>query len=136
MLAMEHAPDQSWKQEPKCRVTVSQDWCHNTNSNIYINTDPDPKPNTDTNTDPGAKSNANVNTNSDPKPNTNTVTKLDPKPKTNTNANTNTNYGTITQVLGEGNGTPLQCSCLENPRDRGAWWAAVYEVTQSRTRLK
>ena len=37
---------------------------------------------------------------------------------------------------GEGNGNPLQCSCLENPRDGGAWWAAVYEVTQSRTRLK
>ena len=37
---------------------------------------------------------------------------------------------------GEGNGKPLQCSCLENPRDGGAWWAAVYEVTQSRTRLK
>ena len=36
----------------------------------------------------------------------------------------------------EGNGNPLQCSCLENPRDRGAWWAAVYGVTQSRTRLK
>ena len=36
----------------------------------------------------------------------------------------------------EGNGSPLQCSCLENPRDRGAWWAAVYGVTQSRTRLK
>ena len=34
------------------------------------------------------------------------------------------------------NGTPLQCSCLENPRDGGAWWAAVYGVTQSRTRLK
>ena len=34
---------------------------------------------------------------------------------------------------GEGNGNPLQCSCLENPRDRGAWWAAVYGVTQSRT---
>ena len=31
---------------------------------------------------------------------------------------------------------PLQCSCLENPRDGGAWWAAVYGVTQSRTRLK
>ena len=38
--------------------------------------------------------------------------------------------------IGEGNGNPLQCSCLENPRDRGACWAAVYEVTQSRTRLK
>ena len=38
--------------------------------------------------------------------------------------------------IGEGNGNPLQCSCLENPRDSGAWWAAVYEVAQSRTRLK
>ena len=37
---------------------------------------------------------------------------------------------------GEGNGNPFQCSCLENPRDRGAWWVAVYGVTQSRTRLK
>ena len=37
---------------------------------------------------------------------------------------------------GEGNGTPLQCSCLENPRDGGALWAAVYGVAQSRTRLK
>ena len=37
---------------------------------------------------------------------------------------------------GEGSGNPLQCSCLENPRDRGAWWAAVYGVAQSRTRLK
>ena len=36
----------------------------------------------------------------------------------------------------EGNGKPLQCSCLENPRDWGAWWAAVYGVAQSRTRLK
>ena len=35
-----------------------------------------------------------------------------------------------------GNGNPLQCSCLENPRDRGAWWAAIYGVAQSRTRLK
>ena len=35
--------------------------------------------------------------------------------------------------LGEGNGNPLHYSCLENPRDRGAWWAAVYEVAQSRT---
>ena len=34
------------------------------------------------------------------------------------------------------NGNPLQCSCLENPRDRGAWWAAVYGVAQGRTRLK
>ena len=38
--------------------------------------------------------------------------------------------------IGEWNGNPLQCSCLENPRDRGAWWAAVYGVTQSLTRLK
>ena len=38
--------------------------------------------------------------------------------------------------IGEGNGNPLQCSCLENPRDGGAWWAAVCGVTQSRTRLK
>ena len=37
---------------------------------------------------------------------------------------------------GEENGNPLQCSCLENPRDGGAWWAAVYGVAQSRTRLK
>ena len=36
---------------------------------------------------------------------------------------------------GEGNGNPLQYSCLENPRDRGAWWPAVYEFTQIRTRL-
>ena len=38
--------------------------------------------------------------------------------------------------IGEGNGNPLQCSFLENPRDGGAWWAAVYGVPQSRTRLK
>ena len=38
--------------------------------------------------------------------------------------------------IGEGNGNPLQCSCLENPRDGGAWWAAVYGVAQSRTRPK
>ena len=37
---------------------------------------------------------------------------------------------------GEGNGNPLQCPCLENPRDRGAWWDAVYGVVQSQTRLK
>ena len=35
--------------------------------------------------------------------------------------------------IGEGNGNPLQCSCLENPRDGGAWWAAIYGVEQSRT---
>ena len=38
--------------------------------------------------------------------------------------------------IGEGNGNPLQCSCLENARDGGAWWAAVYGVAQSLTRLK
>ena len=38
--------------------------------------------------------------------------------------------------IGEGNGNPLQCSCLENPRDGGAWWAAVYGVAQSQTSLK
>ena len=38
--------------------------------------------------------------------------------------------------IGEGNGNPLQCSCLENPRDGGAWWAAIYGVTQSQTQLK
>ena len=39
-------------------------------------------------------------------------------------------------TIGEGTGHPLQCSCLENPRDGGAWWAAVYGVAQSQTRLK
>ena len=38
--------------------------------------------------------------------------------------------------IGEGNGNPLHCSCLENPRDGGAWWAAVYGVTQSWTQLQ
>ena len=38
--------------------------------------------------------------------------------------------------IGEGNGNPLQRSCLENPRDGGAWWAAVYGVAQRQTRLK
>ena len=38
--------------------------------------------------------------------------------------------------IGERNGNPLQCSCLENPRDGEAWWAAIYGVTQSRTQLK
>ena len=38
--------------------------------------------------------------------------------------------------IGEENGNPLQCSCLENPRDGDAWWAAVYGVAQSRTQLK
>ena len=39
-------------------------------------------------------------------------------------------------VIEEGNGTPLQYSCLENPMDGGVWWAAVYGVAQSQTRLK
>ena len=38
--------------------------------------------------------------------------------------------------IGEGNGNPLQYSCLENPMDGGAWWAAIYGIAQSRTRLK
>ena len=42
----------------------------------------------------------------------------------------------FSEYFGEGNGNPLQCSCLENPRDGGAWWAAIYGVTQSRTQLK
>ena len=47
-----------------------------------------------------------------------------------------TSLSLFLSCIGEGNGNPLQCSCLENPRDRGAWWAAVYGVAQSRTRLK
>ena len=42
----------------------------------------------------------------------------------------------LLSCIGEGNGNPLQCSCLENPGDGEAWWAAVYGVTQSQTRLK
>ena len=42
----------------------------------------------------------------------------------------------VCMYVGEGNGTPLQYSCLENPMDGGAWWAAIYGVAQSRTRLK
>ena len=42
----------------------------------------------------------------------------------------------LLSCIGEGNGNPLQCSCLKNPRDGGAWWAPIYGVTQSRTRLK
>ena len=45
-------------------------------------------------------------------------------------------WATSLSCIGEGNGNPLQCSCLENPRDGGAWWAAVYGVAQSQTRLK
>ena len=47
----------------------------------------------------------------------------------------NLRYADDTTLIGEGNGTPLQHSCLENPMDRGAWWAAVHGVTRSRTRL-
>ena len=43
---------------------------------------------------------------------------------------------TSLSCIGEGNGNPLQCSCLENPRDRGVWWAAVYEVMHSWAQLK
>ena len=46
------------------------------------------------------------------------------------------NWANSLSRIGEGNGNPLQCSCLENPRDGGAWWAAVCGVAQSRTRLK
>ena len=45
-------------------------------------------------------------------------------------------FADLFKETGEGNGNPLQCSCLENPRDGGAWWAGVYGVAQSRTRLK
>ena len=45
-------------------------------------------------------------------------------------------WATSLSRIGEGNGNPLQCSCLENPRDEAAWWAAVYGVAESRTRLK
>ena len=43
---------------------------------------------------------------------------------------------TFAPGTGEGNGNPLQYSCLENPMDAGAWWVAVYGIAQSRTRLK
>ena len=46
------------------------------------------------------------------------------------------NYMWLEDTLGEGDGIPLQYSCLENPRDGGAWWAAVCGVAQSQTRLK
>ena len=48
---------------------------------------------------------------------------------------TKSNSAELRVVVGEGNGTPLQYSCLENPMDRGAWWAAVHGITKSRTRL-
>ena len=47
-----------------------------------------------------------------------------------------TSLSLFTLCIGKGNGNPLWCSCLENPRDGGAWWAAVYGVAESRTRLK
>ena len=47
----------------------------------------------------------------------------------------NIHLSSITLSYGEGNGTPLQYSCLENPTDGGAWWAAVHGVAKSRTRL-
>ena len=47
-----------------------------------------------------------------------------------------TGLSLFTFMRGEGNSNPLQCSCLENPRDGGAWWAAIYGVAQSRTQLK
>ena len=45
-------------------------------------------------------------------------------------------WATSFSCIGEGNGNPLLCSCLENPRDGGAWWAAVYGITQNQTWLK
>ena len=45
------------------------------------------------------------------------------------------NYTYVAQKFGEGDGTPFQYSCLENPMDRGAWWASVHGVVKSRTRL-
>ena len=45
-------------------------------------------------------------------------------------------WETSLSCIGEGNGNPLQCSCLENPRDGGAWWGAVHGVAESWTRLK
>ena len=46
------------------------------------------------------------------------------------------NWVTSLPCIGKGNGNPIQCSCLENPRDGGAWWASVYGVAENRTRLK
>ena len=46
------------------------------------------------------------------------------------------NLATSLSCIGQGNGNPLQCSCLENRRDAEAWWAVIYGVAQSRTRLK
>ena len=46
------------------------------------------------------------------------------------------NWATSLSRIGEGNGRPLHCSCMDNPRNGGAWWSAVYGMAQSRTRLK
>ena len=46
------------------------------------------------------------------------------------------NWATSLSRIGDGNGNPLQCSCLENPRDGGPWWAAIYGVAQSRIQLQ
>ena len=48
-------------------------------------------------------------------------------------ANVRLHFHFSLSCIGEGNGNPFQCSCLENPRDAGAWWAAIYGVAQSRT---
>ena len=45
-------------------------------------------------------------------------------------------FASSLSCIGEGNGNPLQCSCLENPRDGGAWWAAIYGIVESQTQLK
>ena len=50
-------------------------------------------------------------------------------------AKSQTSLGSAAHPIGEGNGTPLQCSCLENPMGGGAWWAAVHGVAEGRTRL-
>ena len=47
-----------------------------------------------------------------------------------------TSLSLFLSCTGEGNGNPLQCSCLENPRDGGAWWASIYGAAQSQTQLK
>ena len=52
------------------------------------------------------------------------------------NVQTTSQLHSFHMLAGEGNGNPLQYSCLQNPVDRGAWWAAVYGVTQSRKQLK
>ena len=51
-------------------------------------------------------------------------------------ARSRTHWATSLSCTGEGNGTPLQCSCLENPRDGGAWWAAIYGVAKGQKQLK